>query len=91
MEQNEIDNKVFVECFGKAMKRIDDYVSVRPKSQTPANRELHRMKAWEPSWIATQYCLIAGGVCTLSRRLRDYITALGEEAKKYYEQYLNEQ
>ena len=83
------DRERFVRAFASAMARIDEEERQRKALGMRYKRdgvdELRAGGMWNAEYLATQFCITAGGLSTLSSRLRETVLQIGLMAKDYYD------
>lgn len=82
-ELNE-EQKAYLESFKEAMRSIDEHIKLIKKAPN-AYKELVRGGYWSPDIIAYEFALCSRKMCTLSSRLRGYITHVGLLAKSIFD------
>jgi len=78
------EQEMYRDSFAEAMRRIEAEYK-RRKVYGKAYLELRRRGMWSPEYISIAYVAVVGKLSPLSKRLRDYIVAVGALAKQIYD------
>lgn len=79
----------FVRAFASAMAMVDKEEKERTELGLKYKRdgvdELRSTGRWNASYLATEFCIVAGGMSTLSARLRETVLEIGLLAKDFFD------
>lgn len=78
------ESQRYIASFAEAMRAIEAKYK-KEKIASRAFLELARRGMWNPDYISRAYVLVVGKLSPLSRRLREYILAVGELAHQIYD------
>lgn len=84
-EPNEAHEPAFIACFDTAMLDYEILVKrIHEKNMQPLHeKDMERLKArgdWNALWLIDNYAAVCSKVSRLSRRMRDFIEYLGDNA-----------
>jgi hypothetical protein len=83
-KMSEEEQKRYIASFAEALRAIEAEYKKQGR-YGKAYLELKRKGMWVAEYIAPAYILVVGKLSPLSKRLRDYILAVGELAHQIYD------